>query len=148
MARGVKQGTRRVADDFWANVDVRGANECWLWKRSKSSNGYGKYRNGSQYIYAHRYAYEIVNGDLKDAAVVCHSCDVPACCNPAHLFAGTQAENMRDRDRKGRNLRKLTLEDRPAIRARYAGGGISMQSLALDYNVSLSLIHTIVRGKR
>ena len=34
---------------------------------------------------------------------VCHKCDRPPCCNPDHLFVGTQLDNVADMLAKGRN---------------------------------------------
>lgn len=76
---------------------------CWLFTGSLDCNGYGKLtvmRNGKKYkAYAHRAAY----GLSKARGVhILHKCDVPACCNPSHLMAGTHTDNMRDMLKKGR----------------------------------------------
>ena len=88
---------------FWGKIDVKGANECWPWKNSlRGSLGYGQFRIGDKICDSHRIALELKEGPLKKGRYVCHSCDSPKCCNPRHLFAGTQKNNMDDMTDKGR----------------------------------------------
>jgi hypothetical protein len=94
---------------FWAKVDdSAGLTACWLWTGSKQPFGHGKFRDQNRTQSAHRWLMERLLGyslqwgaEHKDA--VCHKCDNPACCNPAHLYVGTPADNIRDRDTRGRN---------------------------------------------
>lgn len=84
-------------DRFMSKVDVRGNDECWPWTASKNHLGYGKFKHRGTVVNASRIALSVKTGAPLYGLVACHTCDNPTCCNPAHLYAGTQSDNMRDR---------------------------------------------------
>lgn len=97
--------------DFWGKVAVSDdPDACWLWKLSTFPDGYGQFKCNGVNRRAHKVAYEIANGitlpvhrvSTKDTLSVLHTCDVPRCCNPAHLWLGTPIDNLRDASAKGR----------------------------------------------
>jgi hypothetical protein len=95
---------RPLTERFWEKVDIGSIDDCWEWKACTYHNGYGKFAlTRSKPVYAHRLAFEITNGSIPTGLYICHTCDNPRCCNPHHLFAGTQTDNMQDCKRKGRN---------------------------------------------
>lgn len=93
---------------FWSRVDLAsGAEDCWEWsgrRDGRSDQGYGFITLSNVPVRAHRVAYELASGrPLQSDQFVCHSCDNPPCCNPAHLFIGSVVENNRDSRAKGRH---------------------------------------------
>jgi hypothetical protein len=88
------------------NTRVRKTDGCWFWKGAKDKDGYGMFRGevaGVMFSRAHRFSYAIATGDLLlGGELVMHSCDTPSCVNPAHLSAGSGADNTRDMIAKGR----------------------------------------------
>jgi hypothetical protein len=74
---------------------------CWIWQKNTNNGIYGKLRFKIKWYTAHRAAYEAFVGPIGDK-FVCHKCDIKLCCNPEHLFLGTQKENMKDAKDKGR----------------------------------------------
>lgn len=84
---------------------------CWLWPyfrprpTAKGNLSYGEFVLNGRRSAAHRAAYEAFIGPIPAGLNVLHKCDVPQCCNPAHLFVGTATDNMRDMQRKGRGIR-------------------------------------------
>jgi hypothetical protein len=76
---------------------------CWEYTRSLNQDGYGSVRVGKREDKVHRIAWSHANGTPVPGGMdICHTCDNPPCCNPAHLFPGTHADNNRDRHTKGR----------------------------------------------
>ena len=88
-------------ESFWARVDKRGPDECWPWLGPVTPKGYGKTYWGNKDRRAHQLAFMLSNGYQPPATL--HTCDNPPCCNPKHLFAGTNGVNNTDRMLKGRN---------------------------------------------
>src|SRR5262245_2521405 len=99
MSYGVTMNTEDIAR-FWPKVDVRGPDECWPWIAGKGA-GYGSFWLDGRNVTAHRVAFFLANGKWPDP-FGCHSCDNHPCCNPAHIFEGTQWDNDMDRVAKGR----------------------------------------------
>lgn len=90
------------ADRFWAKVNRGAPDECWEWTGFRNPDGYGHTSWRNKPTRAHRIALSLSDGLWDSELHTCHTCDNPACCNPAHLWRGTQLDNMRDCKRKDR----------------------------------------------
>ncbi len=92
---------------FWNSVLITdNSNDCWLWTKGLNKDGYGKVsrkRLKQQHWQTHRYAYFLTYGEIPNSLMVCHSCDIRSCCNPKHLFLGTNQTNMDDMVQKRRS---------------------------------------------
>ncbi len=135
---------------FWYGVERGNSSECWWWRKSASTNGYGKFCHNGKIAGAHRWAWEFTNGPIPDGLFVCHSCDNPACVNPSHLWLGTNAENSADRKAKGPHPRqhvnartRLDEWDVHAIRFAYKRG-VPASALARTFGVSGRAIYSVV----
>jgi hypothetical protein len=85
-----------------AGITTRRQRPCRCFTRSLSS-GYGRLWNGLAHEYTHRISYRVNVGPVPEGHDVLHHCDVTACWEPSHLWTGTHADNMADREAKGRN---------------------------------------------
>jgi len=139
-------------DRFWPKVNKDGpvhaglGSPCWVWTGTTDAKGYGRFWiPGRTPAKVHRVAWEFANGPIPAGLAVCHRCDNASCCNPAHLFCGTLAENNRDmldKDR-ARGPALLTAEAVRVIRAGYAAG-TTQCALAQHWHVSQANIQAVV----
>jgi len=97
---------------FWDKVDIKSSDDCWEWQaaRDNTKMNYGIFGYKGKIRKAHRVAYELIYGEIPKGegyhgTCVCHKCDNPGCVNPEHLFLGSQADNINDRNKKGRHPR-------------------------------------------
>lgn len=87
----------------------RTSDGCHEWRGPRKANGYGVATVAAHHVFVHRLIHAIHGGD-PTCQVVMHTCDNPACCNPAHLVGGTYQDNMRDMLEKGRRKKGQTGE--------------------------------------
>jgi len=142
-----------VSFRLW-NRCIVGMNGCWVFTGYKNPKGYGRIDVNSKPVYAHRLAFELAFGPIPDGLWVLHRCDNPSCCNPEHLWLGTNNDNIRDMLRKDRSLKgvrhpqvKLTQQDVTTIRELYAVGMVTQTALSEQFGVSRRNIYCILRGK-
>lgn len=148
--------TPEFLERFYSRVNkTNNPDECWEWTRGKTGDGYGLISLRRKHILTHRMAWELSSGAIPNGLHVLHSCDNPSCCNPKHLFLGTNTDNIHDRNAKGRANRakgeksgshKLTEYQVLEIRNRYAAGGIYQYELAKEYGVKQPAISLIISG--
>jgi len=100
-------------------VGKKDNNGCMPFLGNKTSKGYGEYRmtlrDGTVIQGAHRVAYYLEYGNITPGLCICHSCDNKICCNPEHLWMGTQQDNMDDMARKGRGTTNREWLDKEII---------------------------------
>lgn len=140
-----------VENRFWCKVNSSDDESCWPWVAGVSkSTGYGQFQMNGAARPAHRVAYELTSGEIPDDLFVCHACDNKLCCNPAHLWLGTHAENMADMVAKGRQLcgeknpnARLSRSDVCDIRDMPAYG-FTQQQIADMFGVSQSHVSRII----
>ena len=165
-----------IADDlaiarFWRKVEK--TNSCWLWTAAKGEKGYGMFSVGgsrnpdgtrrNSMVAAHRFSFELVNGSIPDhdsfhGYCVLHRCDNPACVNPAHLFLGTNKDNVQDMDAKGRRVTVaargskhanavLTEDGVREIVRRHRDDGVTQLQLSREYGVCHATVNHIFTGR-
>lgn len=82
---------------FMAKVEIDENSGCWRWTGYLDRNGYGSIRVGGRSLRAHRFAWLLFRASDASELLVLHTCDVPACVNPSHLFLGTAKDNQTDK---------------------------------------------------
>lgn len=138
-------------ENFLQKVEPDPNSGCWLWAGCQTGGGYGKVKVAQRTGLAHRHAYALMVGPISEGKIICHRCDTPLCVNPAHLYAGTDLDNSRDKMARGRD-RKATGEANPnakltwvQVREIRAAGG-SCAVIGKRYGVDPSTVWDIRRG--
>jgi predicted XRE-type DNA-binding protein len=98
----------------------------------------------------------LTNGAIPEDQQVLHRCDNRRCCNPSHLFLGTNADNVADRGAKNRSApmagqlnprAKITPSDVAAIRGLYAAG-LTQREIAARFGINQQSVSNVVTGVR
>jgi hypothetical protein len=143
---------------FWERVNKDGPEhltlgKCWVWTGYRIEEGYGQLTVNNRPCPAHRYSYELHFGKPPDSLCVCHHCDNPPCVNPAHLFLGTNQDNVDDKVAKGRCLvgerhgrAKLSDDQVREMRRRYRPRSKTDGALAMakEFGVSEPTVRQII----
>ena len=127
---------------------------CRLWTLSRTKKGHGKIRlKEGPTTTAHRVAWTVWRGAIPKGLNVCHTCDVPHCINPEHLYLGTVADNNRDCKERGRlavgslNGGAKLDESKVAEMRRLADDGEPIAELARKFNISQPTAWSAIKQK-
>lgn len=142
-----------VRKRFEEKFQIDPASNCHVWCAATNNSGYGHFGVNGKVVDAHRFSYEEYVGTIPHGMFVLHRCDNQSCVNPEHLFLGTQNDNLKDMDKKGRRApvpsgelswaSKLTKKQVNGIRA----DSRSHRFLASVYGVGKTTIGSIKSNK-
>jgi len=149
-------------EKFGRFIDIRSDEECWEWLGAKDGGGYGAY--GSPHLSenkSHRIMWEMYYGkipldDVGNTLYVLHKCDNSSCCNPGHLFLGTNKDNMKDKVKKERQSRLFGLRNGRSIMNRekvinlrqlYSTRKYSYKALVKLFGISQSQVARIIKNQ-
>ena len=141
---------------FWSKVEKLGNESgCWIWTAGTFKNGYGAFGASKKMLYAHRVSCEISQGAITEGMHILHKCDTKCCVNPAHLFLGTNADNIRDMVSKQRHtygerngMAKLTSQRVSEIRIASEKGSELQRDIAKRFGVAQSHVSAIKNRQR
>lgn len=134
-----------------SKIKVAKDSECWEWTASKRG-GYGRVNLQGELYGVTRLIWRLCYGSDPGGGLILHKCDNPSCCNPNHLFIGSDSHNNQDKEMKGRGnhpvgkdvaTSKLTEADVLDI----FHSPQSNKDLAAQYGVSDRAINCIKLGK-
>lgn len=148
--------TSRQIRRFWSYVPFGDIDKCWEWSGDRSVDGYGRFWVAYRIQRAHRLSYYLTTGVDPGQLLVLHDCDNRACCNPEHLYLGTDADNSDDKMSRGRckprsgednHIAKLTESDVLAIRQLHSMGGSRLKDIGEQYGVHAVTIFDIIHRR-
>lgn len=128
---------------------------CWEWTGYTNPDGYGWTSFNGTTLSTHRLSWKFHNGDIPKDLKVLHKCDNRPCINPDHLFLGTQADNVRDMDKKKRRVSlsgennsqaKLTLKQVGSIKE-LCEQGVYAKYIAPRFGISMATVYHIKNGR-
>lgn len=141
-----------VKQSILDNIKINEITDCWEWQKGTDGRGYGSFKVFGKNKKVHRASYEIFNGEIPNGLFILHSCDNPICCNPEHLTTGTNADNLRDMTRKGRNRPqrgenngRSKLNVQQVLIIKHMKG--VYREIAKLFNVGTTVVADIKRGK-
>ena len=148
---GPKPRTREQAWEYLISIADKTVGDCWLVHEGRPIGiGYRNIRAGGHAWYAHHLAYFMTYGQLPFGSVRRHTCDRPNCINPAHIIAGTHADNVADKVAKNRHCKGIThyrcrLTEEQVREIRASSG--TYAELGRIYGISRGGIHNIKSGR-
>jgi hypothetical protein len=140
---------------FWEKVDFtgKGTLDCWEWIGGGLPKGYGQIRVRHNSYQSHRFSYSITHGNIPKDLQVLHMCDNPPCCNPWHLFLGTNLDNRQDMVDKVRQARgslngmAVLNEDLVLDIKNLLSQGVTCKEISEDFALKYNTVHAIKQGR-
>lgn len=151
-----RYGLEKWLEKFFSRLKADSVLGCWEWTGPLSRDGYGNIGgelNGA--TRTHRALFIALYGFLSEGICVLHRCDNRKCCNPFHLFTGTQSDNINDAVKKGRQPKavgekqwcaKLTESDVIKMRKIRKETGKRIADIAKDFGVATVTAGQAIRG--
>ena len=138
---------QRLVDNSCINENTG----CWIWEKRTNPDGYGEMWYGDNSERCHRVSAIVFLGEDIKGKVVMHMCDTPACVNPDHLKVGTQTENIKDMDAKGRRAcgedngnSSLNYKLVKTLREEYEVNGMSRKQISSKYGVKKTALRNVL----
>lgn len=147
--------TERQIAGFWAKVARGAPEECWPWKGYTGLSGHGRTTLMGVSTLASKKAWVLTHGPILSGLCVNHKCDNALCCNPAHLYLGTRADNMIDRwgkasgETRGERRRSHVLtQDQVTKLYQMRRNGVTLKACADHFDCCKATVYRIVRKQR